>query len=115
MGEVSQHRVVVRHRVKSALISGLLWKVAVLLVWLSSGCATTQFDAASPWASEDVEVPLFVHVATTDQGPVVALDRIEADVARTNAELEAFGIRFVIHRVEELEIGHAVLQAADRG
>lgn len=110
MGEVPQHRANMCERVKSAIFVGLVWKLCALLC-IFSGCTVIRPDVAPPWDAHDVEVPLFVHVATTVDGPVVDLGRIEADVARTNAELSMYGVRFVMVRVEELEVGHAELQA----
>lgn len=114
MGEVRQHRVERRNRANHAIMMAVTWKLVGLFVWAASGCTTIQADVATPWEVRELEVPLFVHVATTGDGPVVDMARIEADVARTNAELDVQGIRFVVARVEELEIGHAVLQAREQ-
>lgn len=114
MGEVRQHRVERRNRAKHATLLAVAWKLMVLFAWVASGCTTIQTDVATPWEVRELEVPLFVHVATTGDGPVVDRARIDADVARTNAELDVQGIRFVVARVEQLEIGHAVLQAREQ-
>ena len=114
MGEVLQHRVDPRARAKRAMLLAIAWKLLVLCGWALSACTAIQADVAPPWDMREVEVPLFVHVATTKDGPVVDMARVEADVARTNVELQLQGIHFVVARVEELEIGHAVLKAREQ-
>ena len=78
------------------------------------GCAEMATDLSLPSAAYALEVPLFVHVATTEDGPVVERSRFESDLARTNAELESFGVRFVVRRFESLDAGHAVLKTKDQ-
>lgn len=79
-----------------------------------AGCAHVEMDRATAMAAYAVEVPLFVHIATTGDGPVISTARLEADIERTNAELEPFGVRFVLSRVDALEAGHAVLKTRDQ-
>ena len=67
-----------------------------------AGCAHVEMDRATAMAAYAVEVPLFVHIATTGDGPVISTARLEADIERTNAELEPFGVRFVLSRVDAL-------------
>ena len=69
----------------------------------------------SPGPSENVHIPLMVHVATVDGEPVVRRSRLMECIARANRELRPHGVLLYLQGIDILPEGYGdVLQDGDR-
>ena len=83
------------------------------------GCAASlqdmEGDADGPELSENVHVPIMVHVATFEGQPVVSRTRVMESIARANRELRPHGVLLYLQGVDYLREGYeSVLQDGDR-
>lgn len=88
--------------------------VLVRACFVGSFCAAIGVLGAPAFAAERVVLPLVVHVARGEGGPVVPEGFVAERVARANEIFAPYGVGFVVQRTVLLPGEHALETRADR-
>lgn len=102
----------VRRRLRRAWTHSLrrIVPLLILLVFLVAGLASP----SSAQARERLQIPVTVHVATTQGRSVVSEQHVRAAVIRANRELAAFDIELVVARIVPMHGGSHIETQAQR-